>query len=135
MALKIITEGDRWNLNTLGQYEGNFAEGDRGELRLYLSVNVPDWSLTALQNSIQFAGVELWDNIKQDNRIVYIRFKKAIAPLMIMAIIIAAAIAIVILLLGWQLFKEVKELGPWGIPVSALIIGGFALGAYLLTRR
>ncbi len=134
MGLKLIAEGNIGNLSTLGQYESHYAEGDKGEMRLSLSTSVPDWAITGLQSSLELAGVDLWDDVKQSNRITYIRFRKGIGPLAIMAIIIAAAIAIVILLIGWQLFKSTGELGPWGVPVWALVIVG-GIAAYLVLRR
>ena len=135
MGYKLIADNLSDSLTSLPNYESRYGEGDKGELRLFLSANVPDWTLSTLQNSLSFAGVELWDDVKQSNRTVYVRFRKAIAPLAIMAIIIAAAIAIVILLLGWQLFKIVKGSPLLGIPVAALAIGGGVLLAYLFLRR
>ena len=131
----LVAEGSPVELANLGQYESKFSEGDKGELRLFTSGFAPDWALSTLQSSLGVAGVELTDNITQDADIVYIRFKKAIAPLVIIAIAIAAVIVLIGLVIAWQLFRLFQKTPELVLPLILAFIGGGILLGLVLTRR
>ena len=66
-------------------------------------------------------GAILTSGIEQEAHILFINFKKAIAPLAI----IAAAVAAVGGIVGWQLITDVGI--PWWVWVVGGIVGGIAL--------
>lgn len=117
----LVAEGQ--NIESLSGFEGIFNEGDKGEVRIYLSNELTMAEIQKLQDDIVAKGVVLSEPIVQDMRIVVIKFEKRIAPLLI----IAAAIGVAII--GWQLFKAISAI-PWW---TWLVGGGTVL--YLLTRK
>ena len=121
--MKLIAEGTQ--LSEVIPLESEFAEGNKGEIRLYLDREMSDSELVALETSLLEQGVVLTDVVKQDARIVLISFQKAIAPLIIIGGIAIAG------LLGWQLYKQVTEIDM----TTMLLVGGGGLAAYLLLRN
>jgi len=127
MELKLIGENLGQDLSTLSQYEAYFNEGDTGELRVYLDRQLSQDEINQLEYELCSQEVVLTEPIAQDARILVIKFQKAIAPLLIIG---GAIVAIVGVVLGWQIFK----LTQWGIPLWTILIGGAAL-FYLLFRE
>ena len=119
--MELISQG--LELKELPEHEDKLREGDRGEVRLYLSESISQDSLQQLQDNILSQGVTLTEPIKQDARIVVVRFEKRIAPLLIIAGIVVVGIV------GWQLLKEAAK-----IPVWMWAIGAIALGVYLVRK-
>jgi len=118
---ELIAQGE--NLNELPNNEDKFSEGDRGEVRFYLNESLSQPALQDLQDKLLERGVTLTEPIKQDARIVVVRFEKRIAPLLIIAGIVVVGIV------GWQLLKEAAK-----IPVWMWAIGAIALGVYLVRK-
>lgn len=112
--MRLIAEG--FELNKLSDAEHLFAEGDRGEVRIYLDGNI---GTHALEERLLAEGVVLTDTIRQDAGVVVIKFQKQIAPLLI--IVGALGLMGVGAGLGWQIFK-------FDIPSWAWVMGGIALG-------
>lgn len=125
--MKLIGENLSSGLSSLPGYEAYYKEGDIGELRLYVSQPLSDETIEQLESEIISKGVYLTEPIAQDARVVIIKFKKTIAPLLIIA---GAIAAIGVGLLGWQIFK----LTALGVPIWAWIVGGGAL-LYLVLRK
>ena len=124
--MELIGEHLGEDLSTLGSYETYFGEGDKGEVRFYLSEPLTDSQIEEIESELCRQEVVLTGPIVQDAKIVYIKFQKAIAPLIIIAAIVGA---IGTGLVGWQIFSTAKL----GVPVWAWVIGGGAL-LYLLLR-
>ena len=122
--MRLVGENISNDLSTLPKYEAYFGEGDVGELRLYVSQPI---DIEQLENELCNKGVYLTEPIVQDARIVVIKFKKMIAPLLIIA---GAIAAIGVAVLGWQVFTTVKA----GVPLWCWFIGGGAL-LYLMLRE
>ena len=92
------------DIQDLALYEYAFAEGEKGELRVQLSDPLFLEEIQALQDDILSQGVVLTCPIKQQGDILTIRFQKAIAPLIIIALAISAlGVGFIIV---WQLFKQ-----------------------------
>jgi len=90
------------NFDEVPQYESKFAEGDTGELHIYLQNDLNEEQIDILQQDILSKGVVLTAPIVQDARILIIKFKKALAPLSI----IASSMSLVAsTLVGWQIYK------------------------------
>lgn len=126
----LITSKLNSDIQTLPNYEAYFAEGDTGELRLYLMGPMYQGDIDTLEQSIRSQGVVLTAPIRQDARVLMIQFKKAIAPLVILAAAVAAIAAVGSGIVGWQIFKTVQA----GVPLWVWLVGGAAL-AYLLFRE
>ena len=114
------------DLSSLSNYESKFGEGDTGELHLYLDRILYANEITQLEQMIIRQGVVLTEPIVQDARMVVIKFRKEIAPLLIIG---GAVVAIVGSVLGWQIWKT----SQMGVPVWVWGVGGIAL-LYLMTR-
>jgi len=125
--MKLLGENLGSDLSPIPDYDSYFREGDTGELRLYISESLSDEVIGQLETEICSQGVILTEPIAQDARVVVIKFKKAIAPLII---IIGAVIAIGASILGWQIFKSVQM----GVPLWVWLVGGGAL-LYILLEK
>ena len=118
--MELIGENLGSNISSLDKYEVYYNEGDEGELRLYVSESVSENVLVSLENEILGQGVTLTAPIVQEARIISVKFRKEIAPLLIIALAVGA---IIVGLLGWQIFQLVVA----GIPLWVILIGGGAL--------
>ena len=124
----IVAEKIGNDVSSLSEYEKYFAEGDTGELRVYLDRTLYQDEIEQLEQEIQSQGVIAF--VTQDARMLIIKFRKALAPLVIIAAAVAAISAAGAGVVGWQIFKTTKM----GVPLWAWIVGGAAL-AYLLLRE
>ena len=117
MAETLIAEGVMWDLTSLGIYEDQFAEGDRGILDLHLSITPSDFIVSTLEAAIRGAGVILEgiDVIPGDSSHMRIRFQKGVAPLAIVAIAVAAVILIFGAIMSWKLFQVSPTTITWQI--------------------
>ena len=123
--INLVAEGLSNNIS-LDRYETLYREGDTGELRAYLERPLYQEEIEDLQSSITGQGVTLTAPVEQDARILMIKFRKAVAPLLIIGLAVTAIVAIV----GWQLFKSVTP----GIPLWVWVITGMTV-AYVSTRK
>lgn len=121
MERQLVAEQLNGNIESLPSYEVQFAEGDTGELRLYLQRPLYQEEIDQLEQQILSQGVLLTEPISQDARVLVIKFRKAIAPL---AIIATSVGLITSILIGWQIFKESGSSIPTWIWV---ICGGIVL--------
>ena len=125
--MELIGESLSNNLSNLSSYEVYFKEGDTGELRVYLERSLYQDEMDCIQTEILSQGVILIAPVTQDARILVIKFRKTIAPLLIIG---GAIAAIVIGTIGWQLLRTETA----GIPLWTWITGvGFIL--YTVSRR
>ena len=122
---ELVAEELSSDLSSLQNYEVFFNEGDTGELRLYLSDELYQGDIIELENMITEQGVILTEPIRQYARILSIKFKKEIAPLLI---IVGAVVVVVGGLLGWQIFKTTQL----GVPLWVWAVCGIAI-IYLIT--
>ena len=125
-----------------------FNEGDTGEMRVFVDGYLRDEEIAFLQYKIQSQGVVLTEPIFQDSGMVVIRFRKQIAPLLIIG---GAVVAIIGSLLGWQIYRTTVagvSLWVWAIIGGALLYwavtsepakqaGGLAIqaGTVYVTKR
>lgn len=121
----IIAEKLGSDVSSLLDYESHYREGDTGELIVYLQEPLNYEEMEQLETEISGQGVILTAPIQQDAKMLVIGFRKAIAPLAIIAGALAVVAAVII---GWQLFKAVSAVPTW-----AWILGGLA-GAYCIIR-
>ena len=124
--MELIGEHLGQDLGDLESYEVYFGEGSKGELRFYVENPLSLETIEQLEAEICSQGVYLTGPIEQVSRVVIIPFEKRIAPLLIIAGVVGA---VVVGLLGWQIWK----MTVLGIPLWVIGIGGIAL-LYLLFR-
>lgn len=124
--MNLLAEGT--NIQDIAQYEVNFDEFDKGELRVYLNHDLTEQDVLTIQTLIENEGVHLTEPISQDARILVIRFEKRIAPLLI---IVGALGTIGTAIAAWQLTTLVKAM-PWYVWVGG--VGVVGLIAYKLLR-
>lgn len=107
----------------IGLYDDYFEENDEGEVRFFLNHTLTPDELAFLQNEILASGVTLTGPITQSEGIVFIPFRKEIAPLLIIGGIVGAIALAGGGILGWEIFKATKA----GVPIWVWIIGGLAV--------
>ncbi len=128
---ELVGESLSSDLTDLSQYETQYSEGDTGEVRVYLDRQLTDEALRSIENNIRSQGVVLTGPVTQDVRVLVIPFKKAIAPLAIIAIVVGAVALVGSTILGWQIFKSVKA----GVPLWVWGVGGAALLYLILSSK
>lgn len=106
----LIAQGE--DLSTIGSVEQFFNENDYGEMRVYVDHTISEQEIVDIEQSILSQEVVLTTPIIQDSNILIIKFQKKIAPLIIIAGVLVAAVGGI---LGWQVFQATK----YGIPVWA----------------
>ena len=124
MALRTIATGGIFDLDNLGGYEEHFGEGEQGVLDFELRFSPPSDIVQALEATIRQSGVMLTRSLQvtsSSSPHLKIHFEKRLAPLAILAIIVGAAFAFVLLVIGWKLLK-----------VEPSTIAGMAWGTIIL---
>ena len=127
--MELIAQALNSDLSKIASLESKFAEGDTGELRVYVSQPLSDSDLERIQQELVSKGVVLTEPIFQESRILVIRFKKEIAPLLIIGAVVAAVAAVASGIVGWQIFKL-----NLGVPWYIWAIGGAAL-LYIFLKK
>lgn len=131
MGYEFVTGGDRGDLESLPQYEGQIAEGQRGLMEFDLLTGVPDFVVTGIQSSLNAAGVQE-ANVSTTGNQLRIGFRKGFPPL---AAIVAVLIVIaVIVILAWRLFKEIVPAGLQPLVGTLGIVVLLGLGVLVLYK-
>ena len=117
----IVAEALNNDLKPIPQYGNNYAEGDTGQLRLYLLRILYADELSQIENDILSTEAEI-RYIKQDASMLVIGFRKGFDPLTIIA---TAVSAIASILIAWQLVKDSANPVPVWI---WLAVGGVMVG-------
>ena len=114
-----LTDSD---LSSIGKYESSYSEGSTGELRIYTQYHVTDEESKEIENQIRSQGAVLTEPITYDNGVLSIKFRKAIAPLIIIA---GAVIAVLGIggVISWQLITTQFSV----IPGWVWLVGGAAI--------
>ena len=132
MADVLVAEGSVANIGELGNWDNQFAVGERGRLQVYLRAAAPSAMLSVLQSQLNDRGV--LSTVAQEGRTVYINFTRGgvsgigLWPALA-AIAIVLMLVLAVLIVGWQLFKSVA--GALGPVLPLLLLG---VGVYLLVR-
>ena len=128
MALRTIATGGIFDLDNLDGYEEHFGEGEEGILDLELRFTPPGDIVQALESAIRQSGVTLTRSLQvthSSSPHLKIYFEKRLAPLMILAIAIGAALVLVALVVAWKLSKVDPETVAgmaWGT-IILIIVG------------
>ncbi len=122
---------DAWELENA---DNLIAERQRGLLRLNLRSPLSSDILTTLNQELKARGVEE-GKAEQNGQTVNIYFRKGFPWLAVIAAILLGIIILTILIVGWNLFKEVvpPELRP--LIGTGIILLFVAVGYGVLTRR
>ena len=133
MAWQKVAEGGPLDLANLGQYEGLYAEGDRGKLEVYLRWPLPEETVAWIQNDLVERGVQLTAPVRQTggSATLTIEFVKAVWPLTPVATVILILVALA-LIIGFGLYIYTAE--KFGI-VGMALVGGLALGGLYMVSR
>ncbi len=115
---QLVADGGRGSLTSLDAFEDRYQDGDTGELHISMSL-IPPGTSKGLQLAMQLGGVPLNGEVHSiPGRIIVVPFKKGIAPLLLLAIVLGIFFVGFILLLvtAWALFRNVG---------AALLVFGF----------
>jgi len=128
----LVASGNKSTIWHLGDYEGRFAEGEKGIVTLKLSGTAGEGMVRMLQASLDFAGVEQWRPVEETPGRLRIYFSKGAPWLAIILAIIVGLVILWLILVGWELEKIIPGFGKWGV----LIAGGalIALAAYAVSK-
>mgnify|MGYP005822487669 CR=1 FL=1 len=119
MSYQLVAEGDKADLYDIGKYEAQFAETQRGKLTLKTYADIPDGVASAIEWSCKTAGVQGCKVVTGPGT-VDIYFTKGSPALILLLSIILAVTVLMIVLVTWQLFKEVGPIGS-----NLMLIAGF----------
>ena len=152
MAFQEIARGGASSLLRIDQYDREYREGQRGELRITIRQvpfvpDLPAGFISGLQLALdQVPGLEVGRVRFGDDNVVRIPFRRGLPPLVLIAAILAIFFvgAILLLVTSWALFREpVEELAGAAADVGQalaqnfkpLLIGGIVLGVlYFVTQ-
>ena len=117
MALERIAQGSASSLRDIAQYDRAYLEGQRGELHIAIRQipffpDLPPGFITALQVGLdRVPGLEVGRVRFGDDNIIRIPFRRGVAPLVLIAAILAIFFvgAILLLVTLWALFREQFE--------------------------
>lgn len=131
-----VASSNQADLTRLAGYESLIAEGQRGKVSLILRMPAPLSLSQGLQDKLNEAGV-LDAKVTADGKTLDIEFRKGLPWL---AVIVAAVIGLtllIILIVSWQLFKEIKEVVPEPIIIigAVVVIALVAVLVFMLVRR
>ena len=134
-----VGSGDRGNLDNAKSFEDQMNEGQRGQLVINFMIPLPSFSVDGLRNSLNFAGVEDLEVSSSGSQLT-ITWRKSVAWI---PIIILAIIALAILIVSWQMLKEVAnavitalgQLGPVGVFLIVVVIGAALIIPYFLAKK
>ena len=130
MAYVLVGEGTNQDIASMPSYEYGIEEGSRCQIRINCLFEVPRYVLDALQSTLVYAGVEEV-SVTSIGPVVYITFRKGFAWLPIIAAAILGSIALAIVIVTWQIFKEVGPVGSSFLIIGAVIVIGIAGIAYI----
>lgn len=136
MALVEIASGGLGleELMRLREIDNQFAEGERGAIKLVFREPLPQDTITTFVQQLEQLGVQMWDTVQSIENELWIFFTKAAPPLVLIGIAIGAVAVIAIMLLGWVIFKE-GGTGIGGIGTSLLVGGAVLLGGLVLLNK
>ena len=150
--LQQIAAGDANQLLGIARFDDQFSEGQFGELRIGIRQipfvpDLPPGFVSGLDFALRrVPGLELTGPVRFDEGILCIPFRRAPAPLILIAGVLAVFFvgAILLLVTGWSLFREpfenvINAAADVGKALAEnadkLVIGGLVLGAiFLLTK-
>jgi len=135
MPYQLIAHGSPASLSNLRQYQNQFEENSQGYLELQLRSPVANNLIESLDEKLETAGVVQPQKIQVIGRNLLIHFQTRIAPLVIIAIAIAASIIILALLIAWKLWKlrPAVVLG-FSLLTVAVIVGLGIVLLWLISR-
>ncbi len=132
MPYEIIATGNAFELTKLSGYEEQFAEQDRGVLELDLRLPVSQNIASQLEDKLRQAGVQGL-SVVAASPMIRVYFTKGFPWLAVIVAAVLGLIAIVILIVGWRLFREVAAVIP-PVPLAIGLIAALVLGIMLVAR-
>jgi len=129
MAWKQIASGSFLEAADIERYEAYIGEGQRGLLQLDLRAPVSQGIVTELKNKLNQAGVEE-AQVTTGSPVLRISWRKGFPWLGVVVAAILGVILLAILIVGWQLFKEIISVVP--DPFKGLAVGGMILVAVVV---
>ena len=134
MATNILAQGRVFS--ELPNYENLLEEGQKAEVTLYLTEEVGQEVLDQIYDGLAARGVVLTDDVigtlGREPKIT-IRFQKAIAPLVIIAGVIAGVAFLPFIIWQWRLalMPPAELIKTVILPIGLLAIGGLVLIAVI----
>jgi len=126
---RLVVEGTEWN-DLATQLEAWFAPGKKIDLQIGLQHDLSEAQLWQIQDRLISEGVQLlapvdigtgaWDNTLR----LQFQIPKgyAVAPLLVVGIIVSVGAVIIGTILGWRIGEMIKSYAPY------LIVGGLIFG-------
>ena len=132
MNYELVTSGGLGDVMRLKDYEFAFEEGQRGLLSLNLRTSVPSSIVKELESQLKQKGVSE-ARVTTGSPKLNIYFKKGSPALALIAAAILALAVLAVLIIGWNLFKQVvptslqPAFGTLGLLILMLVIASFGL--------
>lgn len=123
--MKLVAEGLK--IDSLASADEVFAEGDRGEARIYLGRKLSDIELAHIKTGLLDSKITL-EAIGQEAHIAFLRFRKLASPF---DAIIEEFRKIGAEIRGWQVFKDFAEM-PWWVWV---VLGSGVIALLIASRK
>jgi len=134
--VKVINGEQVGSLTELGKYEDVIEEGQRTRLDLRLSSDVLSSTVTDIRESLRARGVPA--TVWASGKLISIVTRKGAPWLLLIMAALAGLILLAILLVAWQLWKEVADVVPAPLlimGITVIIIIALIVTSYLVQRR
>jgi len=126
MQWQQVAQGEMSEMGNLGDYEDRLEEHDKCKLQLNLRAPVPSNIAGQLHTQLRNLGVSE-SQVSSEGNTLSVTFRKGFPWLAVIVAAILSIIVLAILIVAWQLFREV------GQPTSTLIVVGAIVGMVLLS--
>lgn len=116
------------SLEAIADSEPLLKEGQRAEVWIFCDRTLDDATLRLMEKQIIEQGVKLTAPIEQVNQCIRIKCQKMMAPLAIIAIVVAGITAVAGGIVGWQIFKATQMGVPiwvWGVGLLGFLYLAF----------
>lgn len=120
MVWKLVTSGELTDLGNLSNFEESIGEGQRGLLCLNLRIAPTADIISTLQSKLEEAGV-IEASVEATGTRLDIGFRKGFPWLAVIVAAVLALIVLAILIISWQLYKEVPEEAKGAIAIIVVV--------------
>lgn len=136
---ELIASGGASSMFSLSVYESRLPEGDVARLDINMRL-IPPGAVSTIQRLLDLQpGLELAAPVTTaPGRVIVIKVKKSLGPLLALAVVLAIFFvgAILLLVTSWALFRELPSTSLFNIdPKLLLAIGAVVVGVVVIGGR
>ena len=130
MSYELVQRGGIGDYNLFQNAEERIDEGQKMKIVFQLRFGLPDWGIGELNNQLSMQGVTE-GYAEEDGQNINVYARKGFPFLAVILAIILAIAIIAILIIGWEIYREIESAIPpelkgvfgWAIAAIAVVAG------------